>query len=318
MPVSAASAGICGLVQRGNGLKTRPRVSFAHSPCRLAPLVPIFSFASHFDFIIVGAGPAGSNAASVALNAGLRVAQIDAAVFPRVKPCAGGVTLKAAASLQQPLDPSVRESFTAVEFNLWGRRRSRFVHPDVVLRTVCRPEFDNRLVQANLSRPDFTFMPRHRVRNVSYDGRFTVNTSAGTVTATQLIAADGAYSVVNRVFESPRRARPRPLSESYSAHRARGLAQRRALLRLRRRGAGLWMGVSEGRPLVRRSLHAVAADAPNIRQHLVAYLRSKGLSSGDRLPEGLMGFRVPVGGFRYVRRHARSMLPVTPAGSPMR
>jgi flavin-dependent dehydrogenase len=100
-----------------------------------------------FDLIIVGAGPAGSNAAAVALDAGLRVAQIDAARFPRVKPCAGGVTMKAAAALRYSLDPSVCRSFEAIEFNLWNRRRNRFTHPGTILHTVCRPAFDNRLVR---------------------------------------------------------------------------------------------------------------------------------------------------------------------------
>jgi len=45
-----------------------------------------------FDLIVVGAGPGGSNAAAAALDAGLTVAQIDRYSFPRVKPCAGGMT----------------------------------------------------------------------------------------------------------------------------------------------------------------------------------------------------------------------------------
>jgi hypothetical protein len=52
--------------------------------------------------------------------------------FPRVKPCAGDVTLKAAAALRYALDPSVCRSFDTIEFNLWGKR-NRFSHPGVVL-----------------------------------------------------------------------------------------------------------------------------------------------------------------------------------------
>ena len=37
-----------------------------------------------FDVIVIGAGPGGSNAASVALDAGLSVVQVDKAEFPRV------------------------------------------------------------------------------------------------------------------------------------------------------------------------------------------------------------------------------------------
>ena len=162
-----------------------------------------------FDLIIVGAGPGGSNAAAVALDDGLGVVQIDGACFPRVKPCAGGVTLKAATSLRYPLAPSVCRSFNTIEFNLWNRHRNRFTHPGTVLYTVCRPNFDNRLVSANLSRPNFTFMDGRRVTGVEYDRRFVVKTDAGTLTAPQLIGADGAHSIVNRTF---RISRPRALA----------------------------------------------------------------------------------------------------------
>lgn len=162
-----------------------------------------------FDLIVVGAGPGGSNAASVALDAGLRVVQIDSARFPRVKPCAGGVTLKAAGALRYALDPSVCRSFDAIEFNLWGKRRNRFTHSGVVLPTVCRPEFDNRLVRENLARPGFTFLEDRRVTGVEYDGHFIVRSAAGPVTGTQLIGADGAYSIVNRTF---RIAAPRAMA----------------------------------------------------------------------------------------------------------
>jgi geranylgeranyl reductase family protein len=44
------------------------------------------------DVIVVGAGPAGAAAARVAAGAGLRVALIDKARFPRDKLCGGGIT----------------------------------------------------------------------------------------------------------------------------------------------------------------------------------------------------------------------------------
>jgi flavin-dependent dehydrogenase len=48
---------------------------------------------ARFDLAVVGAGPAGAAAASAALRAGLSsVALIDRAVFPRDKPCGGGLT----------------------------------------------------------------------------------------------------------------------------------------------------------------------------------------------------------------------------------
>lgn len=54
-----------------------------------------------FDLAVLGAGPAGTAAAVTAARAGLRVALIDRARFPRDKLCGGGVTGRAAAAMQK-------------------------------------------------------------------------------------------------------------------------------------------------------------------------------------------------------------------------
>jgi geranylgeranyl reductase family protein len=267
-------------------------------PCRIPRVDADLLGVAHFDLIIVGAGPAGSNAASVALDAGLRVAQLDAAAFPRVKPCAGGVTLKAVGALRSPLDASACQSFREIEFNLWGRRRNRFAHPLVLLRTVCRPDFDNRLVQTNLLRRNFTFMDRHRVLDVAYDGHFVVRTSAGSVTGRQLIGADGAYSAVNRLFKI---AAPRALATAVEIN-----IPRTGRETLQNGVPALDFGaVPQGYGWVfpKRDhwsvgLYTLSRRTPNIREALTGYLRAKGLLSGDRLPAGMEAFRIPFGGFR--------------------
>ncbi|MEE9275030.1 MAG: NAD(P)/FAD-dependent oxidoreductase [bacterium] len=58
---------------------------------------------SAWDALIVGGGPGGSTAALRLARSGLRVLLLDAAVFPRVKLCAGWVTKQAMADLE--LDP---------------------------------------------------------------------------------------------------------------------------------------------------------------------------------------------------------------------
>jgi geranylgeranyl reductase family protein len=53
------------------------------------------------DVVVVGAGPAGSAAAAWAARAGRDVLVIDAAGFPRDKPCGDGLTPRAVAELQR-------------------------------------------------------------------------------------------------------------------------------------------------------------------------------------------------------------------------
>src|SRR5262245_66585970 len=56
-----------------------------------------------FEVIVVGGGPGGSTTAWRLARAGLRVLVLDAAVFPRVKICAGWVTPEALGDLE--IDP---------------------------------------------------------------------------------------------------------------------------------------------------------------------------------------------------------------------
>src|SRR5438445_84896 len=60
---------------------------------------------SRYDVAVIGAGPAGSTAAYRLAAAGARVLLLDRAVFPRDKPCGGGVTVRAARLLPFSIDP---------------------------------------------------------------------------------------------------------------------------------------------------------------------------------------------------------------------
>ena len=259
---------------------------------------PISTDVEHFDVIdviIIGAGPGGSNAATVALRGGLSVLQIDAATFPRVKPCAGGVTAKAAAALQLGFGPLSSRPFTAVEFNVWRSRTNRFGHREPVLHTVCRPDFDNDLVQRNLANPGFTFVDGCRALRVDYDGRFTVATTKGTLTGRQLIGADGAYSVVNRTF---RVSTPRALATAVEINIAPGVGSPAVPCfdyGAIDRGYG-WVFPKGDHLSV--GLYTLSPRTRQIRAQFLAYLRSKRVPVQDESLPDLESFRVPIGGFR--------------------
>ncbi len=155
-----------------------------------------------FDVIVVGAGPGGSNAAAAALRRGLTVVQIDRFKFPRVKPCAGTVTIKACNALEFDVSPALRGQSSEFEFNAWNSRVNRFTHRlSPLLRMVLRPKFDNWLVSENLKARGFCFFDNERALDISYDGAFHVRTPHQLLHGKQLVGADGAYSLVNRLFK---------------------------------------------------------------------------------------------------------------------
>jgi flavin-dependent dehydrogenase len=252
---------------------------------------------THCDLLIVGAGPGGSNAATVALRGGLAVLQIDAASFPRVKPCAGGMTAKAAAALQHDRMPWSGAPFNAIEFNVWRNRTNRFNHPAPVLHTVCRPQFDHELVRRNMSYDKFRFVDGCKALAIEYDGRFKVTTTKGLLTSRQLVGADGAYSLVNRTF---RVSSPRGVATAVEINvpwLARNLDPRVPCLDYGaiERGYG-WVFPKANHLCV--GLYTVTPRTTQIRAQLLTYLRSKGLEVADDALPPLDAFRVPIGGFR--------------------
>jgi len=78
---------------------------------------------SSFDVAVVGAGPAGATAAYRLADAGARVLLVDKAVFPRDKPCGGGVTGRAARLLPFSIEPVVEDRVERLECRLMYRRR---------------------------------------------------------------------------------------------------------------------------------------------------------------------------------------------------
>ena len=198
-----------------------------HEGCRTSPARPVRAGTiPTSDVLIVGAGPGGSNAARAALDGGLSVVQIEAQRFPRVKPCAGGITRKAKRALALDIRPSLRGTSNAIEFNFWRKRTNRFTAwgdrdgapEDALVSFVSRAEFDADLVRQNGQSARFEFSDGERVEHIEFDGVFRVRTSKRVLTARQLIGADGAYSIVNRTFGV---AKPRTLATASEVNVAR-------------------------------------------------------------------------------------------------
>ena len=77
-------------------------------------------YASDYDVVVAGAGPAGSTTACLLAKGGLRVALLDKARFPREKTCGDGLTPRAIKALQglEILDKVTAPAFRCNRINL--------------------------------------------------------------------------------------------------------------------------------------------------------------------------------------------------------
>src|SRR2546428_5408263 len=99
------------------------------------------------DVMVVGGGPGGSTGAWRLARAGLRPLLLDAAVFPRVKVCAGWVTPEAMAEVEVDPEksPLTIQAFSACRFEFEGaRHETRWRTP--ASYGIVRREFDHYLL----------------------------------------------------------------------------------------------------------------------------------------------------------------------------
>ena len=160
-------------------------------------MTPAVALSGSWDLAVVGAGPAGAATAIGALRAepGLRVALLDRSDFPRDKSCGDGIAPHVLDLLEEAGVRGIADGWTPVP-RLRLTRGGLSADRDMARSTwvIPRAVFDHRLVQA--AQHAGARLVRHRVRSVDE------------LTATVVVGADGAQSVVRRTLAQ----RPGPMA----------------------------------------------------------------------------------------------------------
>ncbi len=146
-----------------------------------------------YDVAIVGAGPAGSVCAYRLARSGARVILLDRAVFPRDKPCGGGLTGRAIRELPFDVDEVIEARVDEFEMRLqYGSSYCRKAQRPLVAMTQ-RSRLDALLVtRAATAGAEFRDGTKVNAIERRENGDFVVACEGERLGASLVIGADGA------------------------------------------------------------------------------------------------------------------------------
>jgi len=154
---------------------------------------------TEWDVAVVGGGPAGLTAASVAAAAGARTIVLERAEHPRYKTCGGGLIGASLAAVGGQFALPARDEIRSVTFTLRGSRELTRSEPEPLLAMVTREEFDAALAD-RAQRQGAVLRQQALVRAVDQtaDSASARLADGSAVTAKVIIGADGSSGVTAR------------------------------------------------------------------------------------------------------------------------
>jgi len=158
-----------------------------------------------YDIIIVGAGPAGTSTALSLIGAGLKVALLDKASFPRDKICGDFVAGKGIRAIRE-ISPALYEKLVSFPEKAVNKSTRLYVGDHTPMQfewvltsyTMRREHFDNLLLEEVLEEGSTDFFGGDGVQEIHRTtSGFSLRTKSGAhFESTLIIGADGAHSVV--------------------------------------------------------------------------------------------------------------------------
>ncbi|NMB12868.1 MAG: geranylgeranyl reductase family protein [Firmicutes bacterium] len=153
-----------------------------------------------YDCIVVGAGPAGSTAATQLAQDGVRVLVLEQDTLPRYKACAGAVSGRATGLLTLDFSSVVEDVIHKVKVR-WANADTapiEYVSKTPIAYLVMRTSFDQLLVQEAIT-AGAIIHDGEKVQAIDLQPEHVaVQTTHSTYKAATLIGADGAVGIVAR------------------------------------------------------------------------------------------------------------------------
>jgi len=153
-----------------------------------------------YDVIVIGAGPAGSMSAYHLAKAGKNVLVLEKQQLPRVKACAGGLTLKAQQAIPFDISPVVDVEAKGGILTFHGKPVLKVALEQPLANLVNRDEFDQFLLTQAI-KSGAKVMAGTKVTGFIQDNSgVSMQTEQGIFQANYLVGADGVNSMTARIL----------------------------------------------------------------------------------------------------------------------